>query len=106
MENAIYIDIKMEPAFLKYLMPKGSVTVDGTSLTVFDVTDQGFTISLIPVTQADSIIGQKRVGEHVNIECDMLAKYIGTITYNGQRKYCAGFQWKNLPQADFWDKEA
>lgn len=76
MENAIYIDIKMEPAFLKYLMPKGSVTVDGTSLTVFDVTDQGFTISLIPVTQADSIIGQKRVGEHVNIECDMLAKYM------------------------------
>ncbi|MCG7335655.1 riboflavin synthase [Sporosarcina sp. ACRSM] len=76
MENAIYFDINIAPAFLKYLMPKGSVTVDGTSLTVFDVTDSGFTISLIPVTQDDSIIGRKHVGDFVNIECDMLAKYI------------------------------
>ncbi len=75
-ENAIYMDIEIAPTFLKYVMPKGSVTVDGTSLTVFDVTDKGFTISLIPVTQGDSIIGRKLVGDHVNIECDMLAKYM------------------------------
>lgn len=76
MENAIYMDIKIAPTFLRYVMPKGSVTVDGTSLTVFDVTDKGFTISLIPVTQGDSIIGRKLVGDYVNIECDMLAKYM------------------------------
>ena len=76
LENAIYFNIKMEPTLLKYLIPKGSVTVDGTSLTVFDVSDHGFTISLIPVTQDDSIVGRKQVGDFVNIECDMLSKYI------------------------------
>ncbi len=50
--------------------------MDGTSLTVFRVMDKGFTISLIPVTQADSIIGRKRIGDLVNVECDMFAKYI------------------------------
>ncbi|WP_075527261.1 riboflavin synthase [Sporosarcina ureilytica] len=75
-ENAIYMEINIAPELLQYFIQKGSVTVDGTSLTVFDVTDSGFVISLIPVTQADSIIGQKRVGDIVNVECDMLAKYI------------------------------
>lgn len=74
--NAIYMEIKMEQKFLKYFIGKGSVTVDGTSLTVFEVTKIGFVISLIPVTQSDSIIGQKQVGDLVNIECDMLAKYM------------------------------
>lgn len=75
-ENAIYLEIKIEENLQKYFIEKGSVTVDGTSLTVFDVMDNGFVISLIPVTQSDSIIGQKHVGDVVNIECDMLAKYI------------------------------
>lgn len=75
-ENAIYLEIKIEENIQKYFIEKGSVTVDGTSLTVFDVMDNGFVISLIPVTQSDSIIGQKHVGDVVNIECDMLAKYI------------------------------
>lgn len=75
-ENAVYMEITIDPDLLKYFIPKGSVTVDGTSLTVFGITESGFIISLIPVTQADSIIGQKRIGDKVNIECDMLAKYI------------------------------
>ena len=75
-ENAIYIEISIAAELLKYFIPKGSVTVDGTSLTVFGVTDKGFIISLIPVTQDDSIIGRKRTGDRVNVECDMLAKYI------------------------------
>lgn len=74
--NAIYMEIEIDHKLLKYFIDKGSVTVDGTSLTVFDVTQDGFVISLIPVTQEDSVIGQKRVGDQVNIECDMLAKYM------------------------------
>lgn len=74
--NAIYMDIQIDESLGKYLIDKGSVTVDGTSLTVFEVSQKGFVISLIPVTQSDSIIGHKQVGDLVNIECDMLAKYM------------------------------
>lgn len=75
-DNAKYIDIQIPSNWLHYFIEKGSVTVDGTSLTVFGVTKSSITISLIPVTQGDSIVGQKRIGEKVNIECDMIAKYI------------------------------
>lgn len=81
-ENAIYLEIKIEENLQKYFIEKGSVTVDGTSLTVFEVTETSFVISLIPVTQLDSIIGQKHVGDLVNIECDMLAKYMEKLLIN------------------------
>ncbi|MFC5603361.1 riboflavin synthase [Sporosarcina koreensis] len=78
-ENAVYMDIQMEPELHSHLVPKGSITVDGTSLTIFGISEQGFTISLIPVTQADSVLGHKRVGDYVNVECDILAKYLERI---------------------------
>lgn len=74
--NAIYMHIAIDKGLLKYFIDKGSVTVDGTSLTVFEVTNDGFVISLIPVTQVDSVVGQKQVGSTVNVECDLLAKYM------------------------------
>lgn len=78
-ENAKYMEIKTDKQLRKYFIDKGSVTVDGTSLTIFEITDHGFVISLIPVTQADSIIGEKQLGDFVNIECDMLAKYMENL---------------------------
>jgi riboflavin synthase len=60
---------------MKYMVLKGSIAVDGTSLTVFGVGRNTVAISLIPTTQQDSLIGEKGVGSHVNIECDLLAKY-------------------------------
>ncbi len=51
-ENAIYIEISIAPELLKYFIPKGSVTVDGTSLTVFGVTNKGFIISLFRLHKA------------------------------------------------------
>ncbi|WP_156857824.1 riboflavin synthase [Oceanobacillus sp. AG] len=78
-ENAKYMEIKTDQQLLKYFIDKGSVTVDGTSLTIFEITGNGFVISLIPVTQADSIIGEKQLGDFVNIECDMLAKYMENL---------------------------
>ncbi|MFX3674983.1 MAG: riboflavin synthase [Paenisporosarcina sp.] len=73
--NAITKKIEIDASLLKYMMIKGSVAVDGTSLTIFDVDRTSITISLIPTTQNDSLIGNKGIGEKVNIECDMLAKY-------------------------------
>ena len=73
--NAISKKIELNPGLMKYMMVKGSVSIDGTSLTVFHVDRTSITISLIPTTQSDSLLGQKGIGEKVNIECDMLAKY-------------------------------
>jgi len=73
--NAITKKIELDSSLLKYMMVKGSVSVDGTSLTIFDIDRTSITISLIPTTQNDSLIGNKGIGDKVNIECDMLAKY-------------------------------
>lgn len=77
--NAITKTIELEPQLMKYMMLKGSIAVDGTSLTIFAVSYNTVTISLIPTTQEDSLLGEKGIGEKVNIECDLLAKYTERI---------------------------
>ena len=100
-ENAIYIEIGIAAELLKYLIPKGSVTVEGTSLTVFGVTNKGFIISLIPVTQGDSIIGRKRAGDKVNIECDMLAKYMERLLITNKGNQSGGLTMDTLAANGF-----
>ncbi|RKQ31417.1 riboflavin synthase [Oceanobacillus halophilus] len=75
-QNAIYYDIEIPNDLSQFLMHKGSITVDGTSLTLFGVRDNVLTISLIPHTVSETILGGKGEGDIVNIECDMLAKYV------------------------------
>ncbi len=60
----------------RYLVPKGSITVDGVSLTVVDVTPDSFTVSLIPETLARTTLGRRQPGETVNLEVDVIAKYV------------------------------
>ncbi|MBO1579002.1 riboflavin synthase [Bacillus sp. XF8] len=74
--NAIYYKIEIPDDLLRYCLHKGSVAVDGTSLTIFDIDESSITISLIPHTVSESIIGEKVAGDIVNIECDMIGKYI------------------------------
>lgn len=100
-ENAIYMDIRMDSAFHSHIVPKGSITVDGTSLTVFGITEQVFTISLIPVTQADSVLGHKRVGDYVNVECDILAKYLERIIFTKETKPSGGLTMDTLAKSGF-----
>lgn len=59
-----------------YLVEKGSITVDGVSLTVVDVTDGSFSVSLIPTTLDLTTLGHRAVGDKVNLEVDVLAKYV------------------------------
>ncbi|WNF37951.1 riboflavin synthase [Bacillaceae bacterium IKA-2] len=75
-DNAIYYEIEVSEVLRNYIIMKGSIAVDGTSLTVFGVTDTSFTISIIPHTISETIIGAKGQGDIVNIECDMVGKYI------------------------------
>ncbi|WP_028399561.1 riboflavin synthase [Ectobacillus panaciterrae] len=76
MENAVYYRISLASHLLHYCILKGSITVDGTSLTIFGIDDASVTISLIPHTMDYSVVGQKGIGDLVNIECDMIGKYI------------------------------
>ncbi len=60
----------------RYVVHKGSITVDGVSLTVASVTDDSFTVSLIPTTLEITTLGRKQVGDPVNLEVDVVAKYV------------------------------
>jgi riboflavin synthase len=78
-KNAIYYVISLPEHLMVYFMYKGSVCIDGTSLTVFNVTKNTITVSLIPHTAVHTVLGAKGPGDLVNIECDMLAKYVNRM---------------------------
>ena len=75
-EIAVRVRIQAPPEITRYVVPKGSVAVDGISLTVVDVTDSSLSVSLIPHTAAATTMGGRRPGERVNLEVDILAKYV------------------------------
>lgn len=81
-ENAVYYEIETAPELLQYVIFRGSIAVDGTSLTVFGVSDNSFTLSLIPHTLWETVLGQKGQGDIVNLECDMIGKYVGHFLKN------------------------
>ena len=74
--NALLIDVAAENFLLKQIAPKGSVALDGISLTVVDADSENFSVSMIPHTRAVTNFKDKRVGSFVNIETDVLAKYV------------------------------
>ena len=72
---ATWLSVSAPPSVMKYIVRKGSVALDGTSLTVARVRENGFDVSLIPLTRQLTILPSLRPGDVVNIECDMIAKY-------------------------------
>lgn len=74
--NATWVIIETKPEVIKYIIPKGSIAIDGTSLTVVEVADNFFRVSIIPITKEDTILLKKKVGDKVNLECDIVGKYI------------------------------
>jgi len=87
-QNAIYLEFLIPKELSGLIIPKGSICLDGTSLTVFNQTAQSFQVSLIPHTQGETILSQKNVLSWVNVETDLMGKYVyaqtqktkGTIT--------------------------
>lgn len=77
------IRIAAPPALHRYVAAKGSITVDGTSLTVAELSDEGFTISVIPHTFDHTVLSQRRVGDAVNLEVDVIARYIKRLLTTG-----------------------
>lgn len=75
-DNATWITIKPPKGLMKYIINKGSIAIDGTSLTVAKVDDASFMVSIIPLTKGKTILLSKKVGQEVNLECDVVGKYI------------------------------
>ncbi|MBR1528264.1 MAG: riboflavin synthase [Oscillospiraceae bacterium] len=75
-KNAVWVKISAKPEILKYIVEKGSVAIDGISLTVAKISNQDFSVSIIPHTGEETILLQKKAGEIVNLECDIIAKYV------------------------------
>lgn len=86
-DNAIWLEISAPSDILKYIVVRGSVALDGVSLTAAYVDENCFKVSLIPHTASVTILGSKKPGDRINIECDMLGKYVEKLmSFNPQRK--------------------
>ena len=73
---AVWYTIRADRKIMKYIIEKGSVAIDGISLTIAKVTDNDFSVSLIPHTAKETVLGYKKTGDTVNLENDVVGKYI------------------------------
>lgn len=83
-DNAIWYTIQAIPQLMRYIVEKGSVTIDGISLTVAKVAEDNFSISAIPHTVSQTVLKDKKVGAVVNLETDIIGKYVEKLLFKGQ----------------------
>jgi len=91
--NSVDFFISIPQEHRRFLIPKGSVTVDGVSLTINEVTQDGFRLTIIPHTLKESLFGSYTRGHKVNIETDMFARYIFHL-FNPEKK--ASMSWNDI----------
>lgn len=80
-ETAVWYRISAAPEVMRYIVEKGSIAIDGISLTVAQVSDTDFTVSVIPHTQANTVLREKRAGDYVNLETDIIGKYVEKLLH-------------------------
>jgi riboflavin synthase len=80
------LQVRMSTDLLRYVVEKGSITVDGCSLTVVKVLDDGFTVALIPHTTEITTLGRRQPGDRVNLEVDLVAKYVERLLEHRQTR--------------------
>jgi riboflavin synthase len=78
---AVWYTISAKPEILRYIVEKGSIAIDGISLTVAKVSSGGFSVSIIPHTASQTILSEKKCGDTVNLENDIIAKYVEKLTH-------------------------
>lgn len=83
--NAVWYTLQASPQILRYIVEKGSVALDGISLTVAEVRADYFKVSVIPHTLAQTALAQKRTGDCVNIENDIIGKYVEKLLGTPQK---------------------
>ena len=77
--NSFDVFVEVDPKQIAYIVPKGSITIDGVSLTVNEVFESSFRLTIIPITMKETLFGSYKRGSRVNIETDMFARYIEHI---------------------------
>ena len=75
-DNAVWVTVAADPSLLRYIIEKGSIAIDGISLTVATVGRDQFQVSIIPHTGAETTLLRQKPGDLVNLECDMIGKYV------------------------------
>lgn len=80
-DNAVWYTIQASPNILHYVVEKGSITVDGISLTVAYTDDECLKVSTIPHTRQETNLSRKKVGSTVNLECDIIGKYVEKLMH-------------------------
>ena len=75
-DNAVWYTIKAPSPIMRYIVEKGSITIDGISLTVADVNSSSFKVSIIPHTALVTTLGERKTGDSVNLENDIIGKYV------------------------------
>lgn len=84
--NAIWISVVAPKEILKYIVYKGSVAIDGVSLTVGYVDEEMFKVSIIPHTRESTTLNKKNIKDLVNIECDVIGKYVERFLQSGKKE--------------------
>ena len=79
------VTVKTSPELMRYILHKGSIAIDGISLTVTEVTGDTFSVSLIPHTSKETTLGFKTVGDEVNLETDIIGKYVEQMLRFGEK---------------------
>lgn len=85
-ENAVWYTIAVDERLLGYIVEKGSVALDGISLTVAKVTAKDFQVSVIPHTRQETSLTEKQAGSLVNVECDMIGKYVEKLLHGAKEE--------------------
>lgn len=100
-ENAVWFRINCGDHLLRYIMEKGSIAIDGISLTVAKVHDDGFEVSIIPHTLSETILGTKKPGDTVNLENDCIGKYVERLMGFKEKMNAGGFDKKENITMEF-----
>ena len=90
-ENATDFIIKVDPRYIAHIVPKGSITIDGISLTVNDVYEDSFRLTIIPHTLNETLMKNYKVGTTLNVETDLFARYIDHILSHRNKKKSMGW---------------
>lgn len=84
-DNAVWITIRAKERILRYIIEKGSIAIDGISLTVAAVNSEEFKVSIIPHTGKETTLLNKQISDTVNLECDVIGKYVEKLMFTQPR---------------------
>ena len=100
-DNAVWVSVHTAPELLRYIVEKGSIAIDGISLTVAAVDSQGFQVSIIPHTGAETTLLGRQMGDTVNLECDILGKSVEKLLQAAEPKHGGGLTMEFLAEHGF-----